>query len=160
MRDHRSQHADHERHRVHPEVPAAPVSKGVPIILLTTESSDDLKREAKEAGARAGSSSRSRQGPVAGRDQEGDRRMSSGSDPTDTFRQEASELLEQLELSLLDLEQTPDNADLGQQRLPCPCIPSRAQARCSAFRKWRVRCTSSRRPSTRCARACVLPRRS
>jgi two-component system, chemotaxis family, chemotaxis protein CheY len=28
-----------------------PSSKGVPIILLTTESSDDLKREAKEAGA-------------------------------------------------------------------------------------------------------------
>ncbi|MFY8032490.1 MAG: response regulator [Devosia sp.] len=28
-----------------------PASKGVPIILLTTESSDDLKREAKEAGA-------------------------------------------------------------------------------------------------------------
>ncbi|MFY8032491.1 MAG: Hpt domain-containing protein, partial [Devosia sp.] len=38
--------------------------------------------------------------------------MSSGSDPTDTFKQEATELLEQLELSLLDLEQTPDNADL------------------------------------------------
>ena len=28
-----------------------PSSKGVPIILLTTESSDELKREAKEAGA-------------------------------------------------------------------------------------------------------------
>ena len=38
--------------------------------------------------------------------------MSTGSDPNETFRQEASELLEQLELSLLDLEQTPDNADL------------------------------------------------
>ncbi len=33
-------------------------------------------------------------------------------DPTDTFRQEAAELLEQLEQALLDLEQTPDNADL------------------------------------------------
>lgn len=28
-----------------------PASKGVPIILLTTESDDDLKRQAKEAGA-------------------------------------------------------------------------------------------------------------
>ncbi|AKR58378.1 Chemotaxis regulator - transmits chemoreceptor signals to flagelllar motor components CheY [Devosia sp. H5989] len=28
-----------------------PASKGVPIVLLTTESDDDLKRQAKEAGA-------------------------------------------------------------------------------------------------------------
>lgn len=34
------------------------------------------------------------------------------SDPTDTFRQEARELLEQLEQGLLDLEQNPDDADL------------------------------------------------
>lgn len=33
-------------------------------------------------------------------------------DPTETFRQEARELLEQLELGLLDLEQTPANGDL------------------------------------------------
>lgn len=33
-------------------------------------------------------------------------------DPTETFRQEARELLEQLELGLLDLEQNPDNGDL------------------------------------------------
>jgi two-component system chemotaxis sensor kinase CheA len=33
-------------------------------------------------------------------------------DPTETFRQEARELLEQLELGLLDLEQHPDNDDL------------------------------------------------
>lgn len=30
---------------------AHPASKGVPILLLTTESSEDLKRQAKEAGA-------------------------------------------------------------------------------------------------------------
>ncbi|AEQ53656.1 chemotaxis protein CheA [Pelagibacterium halotolerans] len=34
------------------------------------------------------------------------------SDPTDTFRQEARELLEQLEAGLLDLEQDPANSDL------------------------------------------------
>ena len=34
------------------------------------------------------------------------------SDPTDTFRQEARELLEQLEQGLLDLEQNPANAEL------------------------------------------------
>lgn len=34
------------------------------------------------------------------------------SDPTDTFRQEARELLEQLESGLLDLEQDPGNTDL------------------------------------------------
>ena len=34
------------------------------------------------------------------------------SDPTDTFRQEASELLEQLEQGLLDLEHNPGDADL------------------------------------------------
>jgi two-component system chemotaxis sensor kinase CheA len=34
------------------------------------------------------------------------------SDPTDTFRQEARELLEQLEQGLLDLEQNPSDADL------------------------------------------------
>lgn len=34
------------------------------------------------------------------------------SDPTDTFRQEARELLEQLEQGLLDLEQNPEDADL------------------------------------------------
>lgn len=34
------------------------------------------------------------------------------SDPTETFRQEARELLEQLEAGLLDLEQDPANADL------------------------------------------------
>ena len=33
-------------------------------------------------------------------------------DPAETFRQEARELLEQLEAGLLDLEQTPDNGDL------------------------------------------------
>lgn len=33
-------------------------------------------------------------------------------DPTETFRQEARELLEQLELGLLDLEQNPANDDL------------------------------------------------
>ncbi len=33
-------------------------------------------------------------------------------DPTETFRQEARELLDQLELGLLDLEQNPDNDDL------------------------------------------------
>jgi two-component system chemotaxis sensor kinase CheA len=38
--------------------------------------------------------------------------MSSGGDPTDTFRQEAQELLEQLEQILLDLTRTPDNAEL------------------------------------------------
>ena len=36
----------------------------------------------------------------------------SGADPTDTFRQEAQELLEQLEQILLDLTRTPDNAEL------------------------------------------------
>lgn len=34
------------------------------------------------------------------------------SDPTETFRQEARELLDQLEVGLLDLEQDPSNADL------------------------------------------------
>ena len=34
------------------------------------------------------------------------------SDPADTFRQEARELLEQLEAGLLDLEQDPANSDL------------------------------------------------
>ena len=34
------------------------------------------------------------------------------SDPTETFRQEARELLEQLELGLLDLEHDPSNSDL------------------------------------------------
>jgi two-component system chemotaxis sensor kinase CheA len=38
--------------------------------------------------------------------------MTSLTDPTETFRQEASELLEQLEQSLLDLEQTPGDSDL------------------------------------------------
>lgn len=38
--------------------------------------------------------------------------MTSASDPTETFRQEASELLEQLEQSLLDLGQTPGDSDL------------------------------------------------
>jgi two-component system chemotaxis sensor kinase CheA len=38
--------------------------------------------------------------------------MSGGGDPTDTFRQEAQELLEQLEQILLDLTRTPDNAEL------------------------------------------------
>lgn len=38
--------------------------------------------------------------------------MISASDPTETFRQEASELLDQLEQSLLDLEQTPGDSDL------------------------------------------------
>jgi two-component system chemotaxis sensor kinase CheA len=33
-------------------------------------------------------------------------------DPTETFRQEARELLERLELGLLDLEKTPENGDL------------------------------------------------
>ena len=33
-------------------------------------------------------------------------------DPTETFRQEARELLEQLELGLLDLEHDPANSDL------------------------------------------------
>jgi two-component system chemotaxis sensor kinase CheA len=36
----------------------------------------------------------------------------SASDPSDTFRQEARELLDQLEAGLLDLEQDPSNADL------------------------------------------------
>jgi len=36
----------------------------------------------------------------------------SGGDPTDTFRQEAQELLEQLEQILLDLARTPDNPEL------------------------------------------------
>jgi two-component system chemotaxis sensor kinase CheA len=38
--------------------------------------------------------------------------MSGGGDPTDTFRQEAQELLEQLEQILLDLTRTPDNPEL------------------------------------------------
>jgi two-component system, chemotaxis family, sensor kinase CheA len=38
--------------------------------------------------------------------------MSSSADPTETFRQESSELLEQLEQSLLDLEQRPDDKSL------------------------------------------------
>ena len=50
-------------------------------------------------------------GPAAGRHQEGHRRMSFP-DPTETFRQEARELLEQLEQGLLDLEQNPANDDL------------------------------------------------
>lgn len=38
--------------------------------------------------------------------------MSGGGDPTDTFRQEAQELLEQLEQILLDLARSPENAEL------------------------------------------------
>ncbi|WP_395018120.1 chemotaxis protein CheA [Dongia sp.] len=38
--------------------------------------------------------------------------MSGAGDPTDTFRQEAQELLEQLEQILLDLTRTPDNPEL------------------------------------------------
>ncbi len=38
--------------------------------------------------------------------------MTSSTDPTETFRQEAGELLDQLEQSLLDLEQNPGNSDL------------------------------------------------
>ena len=38
--------------------------------------------------------------------------MNENADPTDIFRQEAAELLEQLEQALLDLEQSPDDRDL------------------------------------------------
>ncbi|MDQ7247180.1 chemotaxis protein CheA [Dongia sedimenti] len=38
--------------------------------------------------------------------------MTGGGDPTDTFRQEAQELLEQLEQILLDLARSPENAEL------------------------------------------------
>ena len=38
--------------------------------------------------------------------------MSAAADPADTFRQEAQELLEQLEGALLDLEESPDDRDL------------------------------------------------
>jgi two-component system chemotaxis sensor kinase CheA len=38
--------------------------------------------------------------------------MTSSTDPTETFRQEAGELLDQLEQSLLDLEQKPSDSDL------------------------------------------------
>ena len=38
--------------------------------------------------------------------------MTSSTDPTETFRQEAGELLDQLEQSLLDLEQKPSDGDL------------------------------------------------
>ena len=38
--------------------------------------------------------------------------MNENTDPTDIFRQEAAELLEQLEQALLDLEQSPDDRDL------------------------------------------------
>lgn len=38
--------------------------------------------------------------------------MSGSSDPTETFRQEARDLLETLEQTLLDLGQAPDNRDL------------------------------------------------
>lgn len=36
----------------------------------------------------------------------------SGNDPTQTYRQEAAELLDQLEQALLDLEHRPGDADL------------------------------------------------
>ena len=38
--------------------------------------------------------------------------MTASSDPADTFRQEASELLEKLEAALLDLERSPADHDL------------------------------------------------
>src|SRR5262249_27912527 len=50
-------------------------------------------------------------GSAGRRGQEGARRMSA-LDPAETFRQEAQELLEQLEQALLDLEHAPDNTDL------------------------------------------------
>src|SRR5690349_18153623 len=50
-------------------------------------------------------------GPVAGGCAQGPGRMS-GSDAAQTYRQEAVELLEQLEQALLDLEHTPGDSDL------------------------------------------------
>ena len=60
---------------------------------------DGLDHQALQAGA-------------VGRDNEEAARMTPSSDPADTFRQEASELLEKLEAALLDLERSPSDHDL------------------------------------------------
>ena len=83
---------------------------GIPIVFLTTESDDSLKQDAKAAGAtgwitktlQAGAASR-------GRHQAG---AEVTIDAADVYRQEAGELLDSLEGTLLDLEKTPANRDL------------------------------------------------
>ncbi len=72
-------------------------------------------------------------------------------DPAETFRQEAAELLEQLEQGLMDLGEAPDDSDLVNSVFRA-LHTIKGRARCSASRPWPISCTSSRRHSTAFAR--------
>ena len=88
-----------------------PPYRGVPIVFLTTESDEGMKQEAKAAGATGWITKPFKQEQLVAVDKEA-ARMTANSDPSDIFRQEASELLEKLEQALLDLERSPADHDL------------------------------------------------
>jgi hypothetical protein len=81
------------------------------------------------------------------------------SDPADTFRQEARELLEQLEQGLLDLEQNPANAELVDSIFRA-LHTIKGSGAMFGFTDVAAFVMSSRPPSTASARGCRrLPRR-
>ena len=83
----------------------------MPIIFLTTESDADMKQEAKAAGATGWITKPFQQDQLLAVVRKVLGHMSH-TDPAQTYRQEAADLLEQLEQALLDLEHRPDDADL------------------------------------------------
>ena len=88
-----------------------PPDREAPIVMIAAESDKGLKQQAKAAGPTGRLAKPFKPEQLHRRKQE-DARMTSSADPVDIFRQEAGELLEQLEAALLDLERSPDDRNL------------------------------------------------
>src|SRR5690606_1641005 len=107
----RSQHAGAQWHRVHSQISPASLEQG------HSDHPFDyrVRRGSQASGQGSGRHRLDRKalqaGPASCGDKKGHRGMNI-SDPSETFRQEARELLDQLEAGLLDLNQDPDNSDL------------------------------------------------
>ena len=88
-------------------VRADPMHKYVPIVLLTTESQDAKKQAGRAAGATGWIVKPFQAEQLLGGSEEG-----AGMTDQEAYREEARELLAELESSLLELEQTPEDQEL------------------------------------------------
>ena len=83
--------------------------KFVPIVMLTTESQNEKKMEGKTAGATGWIVKPFKQDQLLAVVKKGDRMIDAHKQ---AFKEEATELLSELELTLLSLEHNPDDGEL------------------------------------------------
>ena len=108
---------------------ANPACKGMPIVMLTTESQESRKQEGKAAGATGWIVKPFTHAAASGGGEEADRMNLDRHQQA--FQDEARELLVELESALLELDQKREDPEVVGAGFPGVCTPSKDRARCS-----------------------------